>query len=185
MALLLQDIDDIIKFYEEDWRIRGGLDVQAVLRAASDAGIRAGPDLCMEVLSDELQSRMDQKHGDQVDPSRAPARMNTVRRFQRNADSPIAANCSVTTRQACFCMAALKLRGGVTDQTFDDFCNLLASSGFLPAENNMMPRCVPHCRWLAVYMLVTRARVCGDTTRPFDVSTYEPTNVLMQISASH
>lgn len=125
----------------EDWRARGGVDVDAILQAARVSGLRTDSGVSMEVLRAELEDRIDAMQGQQGLDTRPPPQKGTVRWYLQNADKPIAAGVAVTVRQACFCMAALKLRGGMTVSALDTMCRMLASGGFLPAEDNLMPRC--------------------------------------------
>ena len=137
---VLQDIDDLVQFGLDDCRARGGVDVDALMQAARGAGLNVAPDISMEVLRAELESQMESSQGsDSASVMREP-RKGTVRWYQQNADEPIAAGVPVTVRQACFCIAALKLRGGITVSAVDTMCRLLACGGFLHPEANIMPR---------------------------------------------
>lgn len=137
---VLQDIDDLVQFGLDDCRARGGVDVDALMQAARGAGLNVAPDISMEVLRAELESQMESSQGsDSASVMREPQK-GTVRWYQQNADEPIAAGVPVTVRQACFCIAALKLHGGITVSAVDTMCRLLACGGFLHPEANIMPR---------------------------------------------
>lgn len=139
----LQDIADLLDFDKTDWRTRGGdpLDVDALIQSASRQGLQFSS-IDMEVLRLELRDRMDMQLAKQLDPALPPPTKYTVRWYQENADELVHPGGALTVRQACFCLAALKLRGGMTVQCLDDFCRLLCSGGFLSVDKNSMPTCV-------------------------------------------
>lgn len=139
----MQDVASLIRFGEDEIRARGGVDVAAVLEAALSQGLQAAPDVSMQVLTAELLYRMDLQKAAQLNEGLPPPRPYTVRWYQDNADEMVASGSTITVRQACFCLAALKLRGGMTRRAFDDLCRLLSIGGFLSGDTNFMPRCVP------------------------------------------
>lgn len=141
IRFLVQSIDDLILYAESEWRTRGGIGVESVLRAAADAGLYGAPDLSRQVLNAELAFRMDLQFREQQNKEKPDPRPHTVRWYQDKADEKVAVGTDVTIRQACFCLAALKLRGGMTGQCMDDICRLLSMGGLLPEDCNQMPRC--------------------------------------------
>lgn len=138
---MVQEIDDLLDFFEESTRTRGGLAAAEVLAAAGEQGMFISPDLDREVLQAELDYRMDLQEAHQQRGDRPVARPHTVRWYTEKADEKISADAKITVRQACFCLAALKLRGGMTVKCFDGMCKLIAAGGFLPPSENAMPRC--------------------------------------------
>lgn len=138
--LSMQDIGELIAFGESEWRTRGGVDADAVLMAAMDAGLYVSPDLSMEVLRAELEARMEEQRAHQLNDHRPPPVPYTVRWYQENAHELISVESNVTVLQACFVLAALKLRGGMTGQCLDSFCKLLSFGGLLGGDCNKMPK---------------------------------------------
>ena len=138
--LSMQDIGELIAYGESDWRTRGGVDAEAVLMAAMAAGLYVSPDLSMEVLRAELEARMEEQRAYQLNEDRPPPVAYTVRWYQENAHELISAESNVTVLQACFALAALKLRGGMTGQCLDSFCKLLSFGGLLGGDYNKMPK---------------------------------------------
>lgn len=166
----MQDIEDFVRFAVDDWRARGGSGVDDLLRDARASGLCAGSDLSMEILTAELACRMDTLKLQQLDPALAVPKARTVRWYQQNADEPVAAGSTVTVRQACFCLAALKLRGGMTGTCLDTICRMLSLGGFCVDENNMIPRWRPSVVtiWvqLSLYM-ITRLDDLPQLASPF------------------
>lgn len=141
---MLQDIGDLLQLVDDHMRARGGLDASGVISGARDEGMYVDPDLDLEVLQAELDYRMALQKADQLNGKRPAPLPHTVRWYQENADTPVSASSTITVRQACFCLATLKLRGGTTVRSFNDMCKLIAAGGFLPAGDNAVPRCAQH-----------------------------------------
>lgn len=144
MSWVLQDIEDLLQLFEDHMRARGGLDVAGVLSVARDEGMYVDPELDWEVLQAELDYRMALQREEQLNGERPVPLPHTVRWYQAKADEPVSAGSNITVRQACFCLATLKLRGGTTVRSFNDMCKLIAAGGFLPAGDNAVPRCAHH-----------------------------------------
>lgn len=136
----MQDIDDLLRYWEHEGRVRGGDEMDAIMQAAESAGWFHEGHFSMDVIHRSLQERMDAQKADQTSTDRRTPQKGTVRWYQANADEMIARGSVVSVREAAFCLASIKLGGGMTVQSFDTICRLLASGGLLSPEENIMPR---------------------------------------------
>lgn len=138
---IMQTIADLLALSDVDGRLRGGDDVGGVLRAALDSGLQISSDMSLEVLGEELRDRMALMKAEQEGEGKPAPRMHTVRWYQANADELVTTSSDMTIRQACFCLASLKLRGGMTGRCMDDICRLLSYGGLMGGAVNHMPKC--------------------------------------------
>lgn len=140
ILIFVQTLDDILSFGLSEQRLRGGVDAADIVQAALGQGIQADPSISLDSLTQELLDRMQvQEEALSTDAPKSP-RHGTIRWYQDHLDDKVAAGSDVTVLQACYCLAWLKLKGGMTVQSMNYFCRMLSSGGFLPAANNIMPR---------------------------------------------
>lgn len=158
---MLQGLHDMLTFVEDEGRLRGGVvpDASALVRSALQQGFMLDNSISLASLSAELADKMAQMKANCQNVDAPPPRAKTIRWYQDNLNEPIADKSTVTVLQASYCLAWLKLKGGMTAQALNYLCRMLASGGFVQGSNNIMPRYAfvlihLHCVYVLVYMRV-------------------------------